>query len=42
MEHDSMRIVDEYSRFVTVYFLSKKDVVPDLILTCIRSHEAQI
>jgi hypothetical protein len=34
----SMPIVDDYSRFVTVYFLSSKHQAADLLLECIASY----
>ena len=35
----SMPITDEYSRFVTTYFMAKKDQAADLILECIATYE---
>jgi hypothetical protein len=34
-----MPIVDDYSRFVTVYFMENKDQAADLLLECIRRYE---
>ncbi|KMS94207.1 hypothetical protein BVRB_023730, partial [Beta vulgaris subsp. vulgaris] len=34
-----MPIVDEYSRFVTMYFLTSKDQAADLLLECITMYE---
>ena len=38
----AMPITDEYSKFVTVYFLPRKEMAPDLILELIKFYEAQI
>ena len=34
-----MPIIDEHSRFVTIYFMSSKDMAADLILECISMYE---
>ena len=37
----AMPIIDEFSRFVTVYFLTSKDEAADALLECIQMYKTQ-